>query len=384
MSKQKPNPTESQLGRRRFLRRSVVSGLGAGLVLNAPGTSAASVPAECEPSASDSLLLYIDLLGRIQSEAFSAAAGAITSAAKDCYGTLDSLYLKIELLMVELKGRRVRAHAEQMRNAVQFGKAQIELIRTLPANGQKTWAALGATIAVVGTQVDRGAQDLLPSGRIVLTPKAKELLEEIMILVRDFRAVPESTKRATDAHQDRVNEISRLTNEIRDLLFAASSDAADADLSANPALAQQAKLRAAKNIDDACTKLEQLRVPANTARRSELTSVDLLVKVLQGTKPSVGALSAQLRRDGQMQFVPTSFGASAAVPDSMYSRVQQVLNAHCPYGTPWRTLHCASLILGPRAYADVNTRIPLIAGVLVLFRCSGGDKAALARALARL
>src|SRR6185503_14310196 len=125
--------------------------------------------------------------------------------------------------------------------------------------------ALGATLGVVETQVNRSAQDLLAPGRIVLTAKAKELLEEIMILVRDFRAVPESTKRATDAHQDRVNEISRLTNEIRDSLFAASADAADADLSANPALAQQAKLRAVRNIDDACAKLEHLRVPANSA-----------------------------------------------------------------------------------------------------------------------
>lgn len=384
MSKHKLNTAESEFGRRQFLRRSAISGLGAGLMLNAPSAGAVSVPLECEPSASDSLFLYIDLLGKIQSEAFSDAASKITSAARDCYQTLDSLYQKLDLLIVELKGRRVRAHAEQMRNAVELGKAQIELIRTLPSSGQSAWAALGATLGMVESQVTSRAQDLLPSGRIVLTPKAKELLEEITTLVRDFRSVPESTKKATDAHQDRVAEISSLTSQIRDLLFAASSDAAEADLSANPALAQQAKLRAAKNIDDACAKLEQLRVPANKARQSELTSVDLLVKVLQGTKQSLGVLNAQFRRERGMQLLPASFDASLPVPDSNYSRVQQALDRHCPRGTPFRTIKCASLLVGTRPIPDEATKFQIIAGLLVFFWCSGGDKVSLARALARL
>ena len=128
--------------------------------------------------------------------------------------------------------------------------------------------------------------------------------------------------------------------------------------------------------------LEQLRVPPDRKKRGEMSPVDLLVKVLQGTKQSLGAQNARYQRDGQAQFLPANF--TSPVPDSMYSRVQQVLNQFCPRGTPLRTLQCASLILGPRAYPDVNTRIPLIAGVLVLFRCATGDKASLARALAQL
>lgn len=382
MTKHKVSPIETQPGRRRFLGRSIISGLGAGLFLHTPTASAATASPECDASASDSLILYIDLLGRVQSEAFSAAATPITIAAKDCSTTLDTLYEKVELLAVELRGRRVRAHADQMRQAVEFGKAQIRLFKTAQASADKSWAVLAATLNLVQSQVNRNAQELLPPGKITLTPKAKELLQDIMSLVRDFRSVPESTRTAADEHQNRVNEISKLSNDIRDLLFAASADAADADLSGDPGLAQQAKARAARNIDEACAKLEQLRVPANRAARSESTSVDLLVKVLQGTKQSLGAQNARYRRDSGAQFIPASF--SSAVPDSMYSRVQQVLNQHCPRGTPLRTLQCASLILGPRAYPDLNTRIPLIAGVLVLFRCATGDKASLARELAQL
>jgi hypothetical protein len=382
MSKHKVNSTESQTDRRTFLGLSMISGLGAGLLLHAPATSAATVSLECNPSASDTLLLYIDLLGRVQSEAFSAAATTISGAAKDCAGTLDTLYEKVELLAAELKGRRVRAHAEQMRQAVELGKAQIQLLKTAPASGRTSWAALGETLSMVGTQVNRSAQELLPPGKITLTPKAKELLQDITTLVRDFKSVPDATRTAADQHQERVNQISKLSNEIRDLLFAASADAADADLSSDAAVAQQAKARAARNIDEACAMLEQLRVPPDRKKRGEMSPVDLLVKVLQGTKQSLGAQNARYQRDGQAQFLPANF--TSPVPDSMYSRVQQVLNQFCPRGTPLRTLQCASLILGPRAYPDVNTRIPLIAGVLVLFRCATGDKASLARALAQL
>jgi len=385
MKKRKPNPFE-KLDRRRFLSSSVISGVGAGvgLALHAPATSAASSTLECEPSASDSLLLYMDLLGKVQSEAFSAAATLITGAARNCYTTLDLLYEKVELLAGELQGRRLRAHVEQMRDAVSLGKAQVQLIRTSPTNVQKTWPAVAASLSLVGSQVNRTAQDLLPPGKITLTPKARQLLAEIMTLVRDFQSVPADTKKAADEHQNRVNEISKLTNEIRDLLFAASSDAADADLTGQASIAQEAKARATRNIDDACAKLEQLRVPADKARRNELSSVDLLVKVLQGTKQSLGAQNARLQQTGQAQFVPASFNASAAVSNSIYSRVQQALNENCPRGTPLRTLQCASLILGPRAYSDLTTRIPLIAGVLVLLRCASGDKANLARALAQI
>lgn len=384
MEDRKLTLANSQVGRRLFINRSLTLGLGAGLALYAPTANAATPAVECEPSAADSLLLYIDLLGRVQSEAFSGAATLIGTAAKSCYTTLDALYEKVRLLETELRGTRDRAHARQMREAVEIGKAQVEVVRTTLADSRNASVVLGSTLSLIGEQVNRNAKDLLPRGRITLSAKAKSLLEEVMILVRDFHAVPEETKKATDDHQQRVTEISNLTNKIRDLLFAASSEAADADLATQASVSQGAKTKADQLIDEACANLELLRPkpadPSASTTATGLKSVDILIAVLKGTKQSLGAQSAALRGQGQPQIVPASFDASPSVPASIYSQVQQALETHCPRGTTFRTLHCAALLLGPLAYRDRATRIPLIAGVLVLFKCA--NRGALASALA--
>src|SRR5207302_4951571 len=114
---------------------------------------------------------------------------------------------------------------------------------------------------------------------------------------------------------------------------------------------------------------------------------DLLMSVLKGTKESLGMLNASLPRTNETQsarLVPASFTPSPGMPDNRYSRVQQALESHCPRGTTFRTLHCLALILGPLAFPNAATRIPLIAGVLVLFPCPNGDRYSLATTLAAL
>ena len=384
-------PADSHIGRRLFLTRSVAFGVGTGLVLSAPGANAATFDSECEASASDSLILYLDLLVKVQSEAFSGAARIISGAARDCYATLDALYKKVEALEAELSNSHGKAQVQQMRQAIEIGKAHVAVLKASFAHSRNPSVGLATALTLIGNQVTQNAQEMLPPGKITLTPKAKKLLEEVMGLVRDFHEVPKNTQQADDAYQARVTEISTLTNKVRDLLFAASSSAADADLSKSSAAAQEAKARAAKQIDDACANLELLGSKPGAARLGDNagrpTAVDLMVKLLQGTKKMLGAMNASLR-DGSgqksMRMVSARFAASESVPESNYSRVQRALNSHCPWGTPFKTLHCLCLILGALAYTDPDTRLPLIAGVLVFFPCGDGDKGGLAQALAQI
>lgn len=380
--------TNPLLGRRRFVTGSLTFGAGIGLLAPVTKASSSTSAVECQASAADSLILYLDLLRNVQSQAFTDAAAKIIPATTNCYITLDSLYEKVLLLQKELRPTRAQGQIQEMQRAVEMGKAQMDAIRTSFAHSRGASALLGQTLDFVRGQVSQAAQDMLPAGKITLSPKAKKLLEEVMVIVSKSHDVPQQTQRAVDVHQQRVNEIATLTNAIRDDLFAASEAAADADFSSSPAEAQRAKLTAAQKIEAACTKLEQLKPKQAEESRTDivrnLSAADLLIKILRGTEKSVGNLNASIRRKDQAQVVNASFVTSAPGMASNYSRVQAALDLNCPRGTPFRTLHCLGLILGALAYPDPKMRIPLISGVLVLFPCASGNRARLASDLANI
>src|ERR1051325_3142384 len=140
---------ESSVGRRSFLTRSVIFGAGVGLLASTESASAATAALECQASAADSLVMYIDLLRNVQSEAFVEAATIIDTAATSCYQTLDTLYEKVKLLQTELRRTKAQSKVQEVRNALEVGRAHRAAARASFAPSRGASAALGKTLVFV-------------------------------------------------------------------------------------------------------------------------------------------------------------------------------------------------------------------------------------------
>jgi hypothetical protein len=387
-----PETLDKNHGRRSFLAHSVAFGIGTSLTTKGIGASSMET-IECKPSAADALILYLDLLIQVQAVAFLDASRGLISATKNCSTTLDDLYRKVDLLETEMRAHpRSAAKTEHLRHVVGWGKGQANFLKAaanLPPDGALPVAAM----VTVGQQIYRAAQDLKASADITLSRKAQELLEDIMKTVKDFREVPDETERAAEEYQLKLTEIRKAIAAIRNDLFAASMSAADAEMADSDEKRKAAKTETLNKLDSVIGRLQTLKAGSsqphlNTLTQDSVPATDLLIAMIQGTKqvienPAIVQLADKPPR-GQVRFLTASLGSSGSMPVSLFSRVQQAIENHCPRGTTMRTLWVSNLILGAMAYPDQNARVPLIAGVLIFFPCWSGDKKALASALARL
>ena len=395
---------ESLIARRSFISRTMAVGMVAGIGSFSPmvalGASAAMEDVECKPSLADSLLLYLDLLIKVQSDAFTEASKGIITASTNCYETLKKIQDQVKVLQTEIQNGHTQTQTQQLRQITEIGKAQAELVKVSFNSGPSGQLALTSALTMISDHMRSTSQDLLPPGDITLTAKAKEALAELFRLVRDFGQVSEETRRAQVEYQHRLDAIRTNISAIRDALFAASAKVSEAEAAVAPNAAQAARDSAASSIDEAICILEVVRSSPGTVAQcnplppsattsafqpSAATPTDLMIAVLQGTKRMIQ--NPQLLSliiggaDNRTGFVPAVFNSAATPAASIYSRVRAAINNTCPQGTWLRTLWCIDLILGPLAFPK-NTRIPLIAGVLVIFPCWTGSKSDLASRLA--
>jgi hypothetical protein len=344
---------------------------------------------------------------KVQAEAFFAASGGIIQASKLCSDTLKKINDQVDILRNEIQNSHTTVQAQQLRDVVDFGNAHVALIKASLGSPQAARGTVPTTLAVLSDHLSRVTQDLLPAGDIKLNAKAKAALEELFKLVKSFREVPEQTGLAQQEYQCRIAKIRTDIDGIRDSMFLASSSVTDAEMITSTVGQQEARNKAAEMIDQVKAKVEALKTnskpcleknAADTATtqpeqsQDKAVSVprsatDLLIALLEGTARVVRnpqLISRLDNRTDRPTFLPAKFDGSSAAAESLFDRVQRAISDTCPRGTAFKTAWCINLILGPLGFPDPQTRIPLIAGVLVLFPCWTGDKNALIGRLAAL
>src|SRR6266498_5315631 len=180
----KPDQIALLVGRRTFLGNSVALGVCASFSPLSSHAVAAEMEPECKPSVADALILYLDLLIQVQSEAFSAAAVGILKAAKDCSDLLDKLYEKIDRLQEALRDSPARAQANQMRNSVNVARAHVDLIKASIGSAHSGNLALASTLTFIKGQIEKASVEL-PQETVLISQKAKVLIDEVIQLVQD-------------------------------------------------------------------------------------------------------------------------------------------------------------------------------------------------------
>jgi len=223
----------TKYARRKFLAGGVVAASFGALVPFVKAVSETEAPAEAYlGSASDAIIMLLDLLLSVQSEAYIDAGGKLRTASLLCAETLEALFTEIDLLVSKIKVKKSEQAlaAQRMKELVELGRRSTRLIPgSIDAHGRSTTILL-ASLSVITEQVSQTAQGLLPQGEIVLDEDAKKTLERIIELVRQAREVPTATKDAEREYGTKTLAIRKNIDSLRNDIFAASSFAEANDI----------------------------------------------------------------------------------------------------------------------------------------------------------
>jgi hypothetical protein len=250
--------TKSPLTRRSFLHGGLAAGTGAGFFRT---VSATADP--CLGSASDAIVLLLDLLFNVQDEAYVEAGKKLRAASVLCADTLQSLYDEIDKLAKRITPQKSSSVTMQrMSELLEFGRTNIRLVKNSTISSAHAFASL----AMINQEVSNAAQDLLP-----LDDEARRILKRIIDISHKAREVPEVTRQAQRDYDAQIQIIRANFQAVRAAIFAAAT-AAEHDV----------KTTATEQIEHAIKALNT--IPANRGSSVRIPAATIMVQCLEGAR----------------------------------------------------------------------------------------------------
>jgi len=157
-----------------------------GVASTLTATTAAQVSDEkkCEERPlADALMLFMELLFDVQQSAIVKAAEATFKPARDCEKTLCQLSERIDALKAEICESSKSKRAQQMRDLVETGRVNAQLLEKSSGASPAKFASLAVSLNTINSLIDDAARDVEIECKIILTEKGKRLLLEIIKLI---------------------------------------------------------------------------------------------------------------------------------------------------------------------------------------------------------
>jgi len=173
---------KNKLRRRTFLGQAIVGGVASTLIITSTAHGNDEKTCEERPFA-DLLLLFMELLFDVQGKVFYKAARATFQPARDCEKTLCELSKKIEELKAEICQSPTSKRAEQMRDLVEAGRINAQLLEKISGASEAKFASLTAALNTINSLVENAAKEVQTECKFVLTEKGKRLLLDIIELI---------------------------------------------------------------------------------------------------------------------------------------------------------------------------------------------------------
>jgi hypothetical protein len=259
--------------RRAFLTKGIAATASTGLFGFTTISGKPRVTETCLGSASDAIILLLDLLFSVLDEAYVEAGKNLRRASLNCADALQELYNEIDELVAKIKSRRTASDAgRRMEELLEIGRTNVRFLRSAEPRGGGTPLVL-ASLALINEEVSKAAQDLLPSGDIVLDEDAKRILQKIIDTVRVSRDVPAATRLAEKQYSVEIALIRERVAIIKDAIFDASA-AAESD----------SKTQARKRMNDAITALNQMPMNSDPSSNPREPAAKIMIKCLQGAR----------------------------------------------------------------------------------------------------
>ena len=130
----------------------------------------------------DLLLLFMELLFDVQAKVFHKAAEATFQPARDCEKTLCELSKKVVELKAEICQSPTSKRAQQMRDLVEAGRINVQLLGKTSASEAK-FTSLAVSLNTINSMINDAAKEVESECKFILTEKGKRLLLDIMDLI---------------------------------------------------------------------------------------------------------------------------------------------------------------------------------------------------------
>jgi hypothetical protein len=207
----------SRMKRRAFITSSLASGLGASaLIAGLPSDSIATDFGSCESAASayEALLTFNELLIRIQSEAFMKLITKVVDISAECSDRFTTICELVRKLETEMVKRRKKEQFDQLQTLAEIGCASAEQLKPAGVQPANSLAHL-RSLRLVGDQISRLIQALLPDGQTILSAEATRTLREILTKVHEFAQLESSSSEARETSRAAVKLIESKTRDIQ-------------------------------------------------------------------------------------------------------------------------------------------------------------------------
>lgn len=354
--------------RRSFLSQAIVGVTGATLLNEASRAKSQQPDKPCLGSASDAIILLLDLLFEVQGEAYIEAGQELRRESLNCADTLKIFYDDIEDLLKRLKEKQSGTSHQRISDTLQLARSNMRLVTAPGLTAPQLRLAL-ASLSVVNKEISDAAQDLLPSGQIVLDEEAKKILQRIIDFAHRAKTVPEATRQGEKNYSEKIAVIRENFQTARKAVFDAST-----------AAESNTKSEAQVHVNAAITALRMLPNPPSTSTRK--SAVDRMIECLEGAMVwvEVGAQSVPIvfdKLDGKIKLNPAfkkhhaEMENEPATDSAFVQGVGGLLDVLCQPNNRSRRGICywAAGMAWLRHPQNAQGRIFLIAGALTRFAC---------------
>ncbi|HEX8500870.1 MAG TPA: hypothetical protein VF659_09790 [Pyrinomonadaceae bacterium] len=353
-SKHSPRTASAQgatnQGRRSFLVKSAVGGVGASLVMRGaePSRAEADVPCDLQASPLDAVVSLKDSMYELQSAIYRQSFKDVSTHVERTIDYFSQLCDKVGALKAALVAERKGSEYERMKALTDIGCVGAGQIKGF-SNAGKVQAQL-SSLNAVSEQIRQMAYELLPEGRgVTLSVEATRILREIILLIdqqtvevrKQLQAALEQSRRAANEYEAATESIqARLSEAIRKLY--------------EPDSAAAAAALVGKAGDELNKLLAQLQA---ASMQNEAKKAELLIALAEGTRLWVAG-----KRDGRAGaadsgvFRPASYRRAAAAPAPVAASGELsslIYNLYPPEGY-FKAGKCALLLTQLKVWARVQ------------------------------
>ncbi len=359
-----------KIERRTFFAQSLLLGLGTTTVFgSSPNNHKEN---ECladednicvaKPSPADALNTYILLIPKVRGEILSKIVVMLTTICRRYRDILDELKEKVSLLEKEIDKSK-KTTTQNLKRLLDAGEKQTRFINSSTNNSSANVLAF----AVINDQIQKNVDDLLPKGENTLSPKASELVNDIVKIIKDSSQIQKEIETEQRKVNKNVESLNDNIEKINKLVESATRhiDTANHSKSTQSQIAE-AKSITKKDVNEIIKIVERELKPLASNIEKALDMIETLILALRGVHSWVITIDQDIpfqekSKNQNTQFIKTNFSGlyitnRKDLPRRMLIEISRAIEETCGRVTMLEQAHIVTNyveLVGRQIYSDV-------------------------------
>lgn len=343
-------------------RRTFLTGLASaagGLLLSTREAAGQQTGVFLGVSPADSLSLYIDLLRKVQLEILQERADVWSAATSRVTALIQTITRTIGELERELSTIGDASSAAQLKLLSASGQSTLNAIRQHSQSAADLAAPYIAAVSEFAT-----VSESRPT--VVMSRRGFDLLQTLIGQLRQVEQLQAEAQRFASEYHRASDEAELVVRKIQEFMTNAATAVAELTEPDPRPTRSGLKEEAIRQVESAKQALLSLK----TLTKAPLVRTLALAELLEGTKLWIQRLSPTTTQAGLAQGPIVLASYQAQVNDVERKRLRDLLNQHCPAGTPLKAMWVIALA-GPIwiLHSAPQQRTPLLRVSMDLLPC---------------